>query len=352
MTDIPHAAPEGGGKEGGYSEECRAVIVAGASAGGVEALEALVRGLPRDLPAAVCVVLHIGNRRSAAPAILAKAGPLPTAHATDGEAMRPGRIYVAPPGHHLLVEPAGRLRLSRGPRENGSRPAADPLFRSAAQAYGPKVIGVVLSGVLNDGTAGLGEIKRRGGTAVVQDPADARYAGMPRSVLGNVAVDHCLPAAALGGLLARLVAATLSDAALPAASQEEARMEGEYDLKRPVFLTCPECGGSVDETSVDSLPCFACHIGHRFGTESMEEAQFRVVEQAFEVALRVLNERASLCGRLADAARRKGQMLSARRWDEAGREARKRANVLLRFLGEEWIRPSTGVGDGEEAAEG
>ncbi|MBP2313756.1 chemotaxis protein CheB [Azospirillum soli] len=326
--------------------ECHALIVVGASAGGVEALEALVQGLPRDLPAAVCVVLHVGDRRSTAPQILAKAGPLPASHATDGEPVQCGRIYVAPPGHHLVVDLTRHLRLTRGPHENSTRPAADPLFRSAAQAYGSNVVGVVLSGALSDGTAGLGEIKRRGGTTVVQDPEDARHAGMPRSALGNVTVDHCLPAAAMGKLLARLVAAAVPDAA----SKEEARMEGEYTLNRPITLTCPECGGSVKETGADSLPYFTCHIGHRFGADSMEEAQFHVVEQAFEVALRALNERAGLCYRLAEAALRKGQALSAKRWEDAGREARERADVLIRFLGEEWIRPSATPDDGEQPA--
>ncbi|WP_448205795.1 chemotaxis protein CheB [Azospirillum sp. sgz302134] len=328
--------------------ECRALIVVGASAGGVEALEALARGLPPGLPAALCVVLHIGERRSAAPAVLATAGPLPASHARDGEVIRPGHIYVAPPDRHMLVEPGGRLRLSRGPRENGTRPAADPLFRSAAHAFGPKVVGVVLSGGLSDGTAGLSEIKRLGGTTVVQDPEEARYPGMPRSALNNVTIDHCLPSAAIGKRLARLVAAMVSNTATTPPSKEGEGMDGDYDLKRPITLTCPECGGSVAETTMDSLPYFTCHIGHRFGADSMEEAQFRMVEQAFEVALRALNERTALCVRLADAARSKGQSLSAKRWSDASREAKERAELLLRFLGDEWLRPSP---DAEDAAE-
>ena len=323
----------------------RALIVVGASAGGLEALEALAGALPSDLPAAVCVVLHIGDRPSAAPSILDRAGALPARHAADREPIRCGRIYVAPPGHHLLVEPSHRLRLSRGPREHGTRPAADPLFRSAARVYGPMVIGVVLSGGLNDGTAGLAEIKRRGGTAVVQDPANARHSGMPRSVLDHVSVDHCVPAADMGALLSRLAAERHSEAARPAASKV-APMEGMYDLRMPATLTCPECGGAVRESRVESLPYFTCHIGHRYGADSMEEAQLRMVEQAFEVVLRALNERAALCLHLAETAEDKGQTLSAKRWDEAGREARERAAVLIRFLGEDWIRPSASPGNG------
>lgn len=322
--------------------DCRAVIVIGASAGGVEALEALVRGLPADLPAALCVVLHIGDRPSKAPLILDKAGALPAAHARDGERLRPGRIFVAPPDYHMMVDVSGRLRLSRGPRENGTRPAVDPLFRSAANAFGPKVVGVVLSGALNDGTAGLSAIKHAGGVAVVQDPDDTRHPGMPRSALRNVTVDHCVPAADMGGLLARLVAAMDRNAAPAAASREGPRMEGEYKLDRPVSLTCPECGGAVAETRADSLPYFICHIGHRFGADSMEEAQFEMLEQAFGVALRALNERAGLCRRLADAARERGQELSATRWESAGREAEDRAAVLMSALGRDWIRPQGG----------
>ncbi|QCO06672.1 chemotaxis protein CheB [Azospirillum argentinense] len=328
-----------------------ALIVVGASAGGLEALEALVRELPADLPAAVCVVLHIGDRPSTAPSILDRAGPLSASHATDREPLRAGRIYVAPPGCHLVVEPPGRLRLSRGPRENSTRPAADPLFRSAARACGPKVVGVVLSGALNDGTAGLAEIKRQGGIAVVQDPADARHPGMPRSALDHVAVDHCVPAAAMGALLARLAAERVPAATRPVASKVasmEASMEGMYKLETPSALTCPDCGGALRETKVDTLPYFTCHIGHRYGADSMEEAQLHMVEQAFEVALRALNERAALCQRLAETAQGVGQALSAKRWDEAGREARERAEVLIRFLGEEWVRPSIAPGSGGE----
>lgn len=320
----------------------RAVIVIGASAGGVEALEALVGGLPAGLAAAVCVVLHIGDRPSKAPLILSAAGPLPAVHAADGDALRPGCIVVAPPDRHLLLDRSGIMRLSRGPRENGTRPAADPLFRSAADAFGPRVIGVVLSGALNDGTAGLSAIKHAGGTAIVQDPDDARHAGMPRSALRNVRVDHCVPAAAMGALLARLVADMRRKAASTTPSRERPRMEGEYTLKRPHTLTCPECGGSVAEERADALPYFICHIGHRFGADSMEEAQFQKLEQAFEVALRALNERAALCRRLADAARARAQALTAAHWESAGREAEQRAELLMDVLRNDWVRPPAG----------
>ncbi len=177
------------------------IVVIGASAGGVEAIRFLAAALPPDFAAAVLVVLHIGAHRSVLPWLLNQKGPLPARHPGNGDPIRPGHIYVAPPDHHLLVEP-GRVHLTRGPRENWVRPAIDPLFRSAAQAYGSGVVGVVLTGGLNDGTAGLFEIKRRGGVAVVQDPNDAASPDMPRSALKHVVVDHCLPLSEIAALLA------------------------------------------------------------------------------------------------------------------------------------------------------
>ena len=180
------------------------IVVIGASVGGVEAIGFLAAALPPDFAAAVLVVLHVGAHRSVLPRLLSQRGPLPACHPGDGDLIRPGRIYVAPPDQHLLVEP-GCVRLARGPRENWARPAVDPLFRSAARAYGPHVVGVILTGGLNDGTAGLFEVKRHGGVAVVQDPGDALSPGMPQSALRHVAVDHCLPLPAIPALLAALV---------------------------------------------------------------------------------------------------------------------------------------------------
>ncbi len=180
------------------------VIVVGASAGGVEALRGLVGSLPIDLPAAVFLVLHIpAQSPSLLPEILSRSGPLRALHPTNGEVIQHGLIYVAPPDHHLLLED-GFVRVVRGPRENRHRPAIDPLFRSAARAYGSRVVGVILTGSLDDGTAGLLAIKRRGGVAIVQDPDDALYSSMPRSALAHVDVDHVLVLSEIGPVLARL----------------------------------------------------------------------------------------------------------------------------------------------------
>ena len=180
------------------------IFVIGASAGGVEALSVLARGLPPDFPGSIFVVMHIpAQSHSLLPVILSRYGPLPAVHAVDRDQIKPGRIYIAPPDHHMLLEP-GFVRLSRGPRENRHRPSIDPMFRSAAVAYGPRVVGVVLTGSLDDGTAGLLAVKRSGGIAVVQDPEDALYPSMPLSALRNVQVDHRVPMHEAAGLLMRL----------------------------------------------------------------------------------------------------------------------------------------------------
>ena len=261
-----------------------AVIVVGASAGGVEAVRFLAAALPADFPAAVLVVLHIGAHRSELPWLLNQAGPLPAVHPEDGDPVRPGRIYVAPPDRHMLVEP-GRVRLTRGPRENWARPAIDPLFRSAARSYGTGAVGVVLTGGLNDGTAGLYEIKRAGGIAVVQDPADAAEPGMPRSALAHVAVDHCLPLARIGGLLVRLAtggaAGSRPDRARSAPSERQGKgMTAEYKHDRPVAVTCPDCGGALRRTELGTLTRFGCHIGHAYTAEVLVAAQFAALSLA------------------------------------------------------------------------
>jgi two-component system, chemotaxis family, protein-glutamate methylesterase/glutaminase len=199
--------PDPASSAGGWGAPRRiaGVVAVGASAGGVEALQALVAGLPKDLQAVVLVVLHIPRQApSALPSILSRAGPLPAVAATDGMPARAGTIYVAPADHHLLICD-GLLKLSLGPTENGHRPAIDPLFRSAAVAFGAGAIGVVLSGARDDGAAGLAEIVKRGGQAVVQDPNEASHRSMPASALEHVATAHVLPAAKIGTLLGELV---------------------------------------------------------------------------------------------------------------------------------------------------
>ncbi len=180
------------------------IVGIGASSCGIESLQAVVAGLPRDLAASLFVVLHVpADGESSLPRILGYAGPLPATHAQDGERIQQGHIYIAPPDFHLLLR-NGYLRIVRGPKENRHRPAVDPLFRTAARAYGTRVVGIVLSGMLDDGAAGLFAVKQRGGVAIVQDPADALFSDMPRSSMEVVDVDYCLKKDEIAPLLIRL----------------------------------------------------------------------------------------------------------------------------------------------------
>jgi len=317
------------------------IVVVGASAGGVEALADLAASLPGDLPAAVFVVLHLpATGTSALPEILGRHGPLPAGHVRDGEPIQPGQIYVAPPDHHVLLR-TGHVHLSRGPRENGHRPAVDPLFRSAAREYATRVVGVVLSGALDDGTAGLLAIKSRGGIAVVQDPADALYPGMPGNALQQVEVDHVLPAAAMGELLARLIADSAEAPADPAPTgmRVEVEMEGfsmeafEGDHPgRPSGFSCPDCHGVLWQIKDGGLQRYRCRVGHAWSPESLLTRQSEALEAALWVALRSLEERAALARRLAEPARRRGHRITASRFEEQAAEAQQAARLVRDLL--------------------
>jgi two-component system chemotaxis response regulator CheB len=329
------------------------VIVVGASAGGVEALSRLAAGLPADLPAAVFVVLHVPPHGvSVLPRILSRAGPLTAEHARHGEPIVPGRIYVAPPDSHLIVKP-GVVHLARGPRENGHRPALDPLFRTAARAYGPRVVAGVLSGTLDDGTAGLHVVKRRGGVAVVQDPADALYDGMPRSALENVAVDHCLPLAELPALLARLAAEPVGDpdtgrGLTPEMEQEadmaELELEAMQRGKRPGAPSgfgCPDCGGVLFELHDGEMVRYRCRVGHAWSPDSLLARQTDGLEAALWTALRALEERAALGRRVMERARRRGHATVAANFQEQIHESEQHAALIRKVLLDRRANPST-----------
>src|SRR5581483_1706827 len=257
----------------------RDIIVVGASAGGVDVLAQLVRGLPAGLPASLFVVHHVpAGFRSVLPTILSRSGPLLASHARDGEPFNPGHIYVAPPDHHLLLQPEGRMRLTYGPRENHHRPAVDPLFRTAARYYGPRVIGVVLSGALSDGAAGLLAVRGAGGVAVVQDPADALVAAMPLSASQIAGADYVVAAADLPPLLVKLVreaAAPTGGSPVPdpidkmpeAVNRDFAQqIHNGRRGERSVF-SCPECGGALWQVDEAELVRFRCHVGHAYNGE-------------------------------------------------------------------------------------
>lgn len=322
-----------------------AIIVIGASAGGVDALRTIVAGIPRDLDAAVFVVLHIGAHRSDLPRLLTRSGDLAAHHAKHGEAIVAGRIYVAPPDHHMIVE-NDTVVLTRGPRENWARPAIDPLFRSAARGYGGNVIGVVLTGGLNDGTAGLFAIKAAGGTTIVQDPADCHAPEMPQSAIANVAIDHVVPATAIGALLVRLVGAIgTKDMAMtpPALLTGDAQGRGDtaqYTRHHPVAITCPDCGGALQRSALGSLTQFSCHIGHVYTTEVMLAAQFLAMERFVEQAMRSLSERAELCRQmLSHLGDRPDASELRRQWDDALHEAIDQVEPLKAVLTRQWVHP-------------
>ncbi len=319
------------------------MIVVGASAGGVEALVQLVRTLPADLAAPVCIVLHIPpDAPSLLAPILNRDSPLTAVQAENMQRWETGRIYIAPPDRHLLVHADGTLGVARGPRENRHRPAIDPLFRSAAVAFGPRAIGVILSGTMDDGTAGLMAIKERGGIAVVQDPKEALYPSMPQSAIANVAVDHVLPVRALGELFTHLLGTSVSTPAVPASRdmQLEVHMaELDADALRsderpgqPSPYSCPDCGVVLWTIDEGEYVRFRCRVGHAFAPETMLGAQQEQLEAALWSAAKTLEETARLSARLAQTERRRGHEWMAERFERKERDARAHVEVIRRYL--------------------
>src|SRR3954470_10185987 len=319
----------------------RDLVVIGASAGGVEALTQLVSRLPLDLAASVLVVLHVPpDRPSVLPRILSAAGPLPATHAKGGERAVHGHLYVAPPGRHLLVHDA-TLRLSSGPKEGGHRPAIDPLFRTAARAAGTRVIGVVLSGALDDGTAGMVSIKQLGGVCVVQDPNEAICGDMPRNALQNAEIDHCLKVAAIAELLVRLSREEVAETRRRPTQliEREAHIaldDGTEDVTpapgEPSQFSCPACGGVLNEIHDGDLLRFRCRVGHAYGPDALRLEQQSALEGALWAALRALEEQGSLARRLAVRGRELKQNRSAARFDDRAVAAERQAALVREAL--------------------
>lgn len=305
----------------------------GASSGGVEAVERLLRGLPQDFPASLLIVLHRApDLRNMLAYILQRAGRLPVTEARDGEHLRQGHIFLAPPDRHLVIED-GIMRLVRGPKENHSRPAIDPLFRSAAQAFGPRVAGVILSGTLFDGTAGLFAVKRHNGVTIVQDPQEAAFPGMPESAIGNVAVDYILPIAGIAGLLVNLVRGigemrsrneTESSTAISFEGEELKRtpeiivrdqsdqISGER-RDQPSLFTCPDCGGTLWQVNEGALLQFRCSIGHVYTGEAMALGQSEALERSLWFSIRTFVDKSVLLRQLSEEARLRGDTQGAER---------------------------------------
>lgn len=317
----------------------RDVIVIGASAGGVETLRELAPLLPRDLPATVLVVLHITPAAfSVLPAILERAGALPARHATDGEVYAPGTIYVAPPDHHLLVH-GDTLRLSRGPRVNGHRPAIDPLFASAARWRGHRVVSVVLSGVLDDGSIGTSVVARAGGVTLAQDPATAAHAQMPQNAIELGGASIVAPVPELATHIVRLVNEDTPDPA--GAGPVRPDLEGELDVDEDLAaamrgpasgFTCPDCHGALWELKDGGLVRFRCRIGHSFGGETLSAQQSERIEEALWAGYRALEESAALSDKLATMAEARGSRAIARRYRARHQEAVERAKTLRAAL--------------------
>jgi two-component system chemotaxis response regulator CheB len=293
----------------------RDIVVVGASTGGVQALRQLVAGLPADYRGSVFIVMHVqADAKPYLPAILSGHSKLPAVLAEDGMAIEPGRIYVAPPDRHLLVEP-GRMRVVHGPRENRSRPAIDPLFRSAAWAYGPRVVGVVLTGRLDDGTAGLWAIKSCGGTTIVQEPSEAEAPDMPSSALMHNRIDHRLPLESIPALLAELAlgAQAEAEAAGAPAPKPPPQLKSEIEFSKLQGgiaqaqalgalspFTCPTCRGALWELDEGGDLRYRCHTGHAFSHPSLLQGQTAEIEESLYSALRAVEEKAAALRRLGE----------------------------------------------------
>jgi two-component system chemotaxis response regulator CheB len=316
----------------------RDIIVIGGSAGGLQSLERLLPDLPGDLPAAVFIVVHVGATSRLAE-ILDRAGSLPVVRAMSGQPIEMGRVYIAIPGFHLLLHDR-HILLRRGPRENLARPAIDPLFRSAACTFGARTIGVVLSGDLNDGTAGLDAIKRCGGVAIVQDPADAAFPEMPWNALRHVDIDHVAPAGALAPLLIRLTreepGATLPIAPeirleTAIAAQELSGMDVEQSLRQPSRFNCPECQGALWEIDESSL-LYRRHVGHAYTAERALGAQTRHGQNLLSKLLHTHQEHAALARRMAQIESARCREVTAAALRQRAAEADEDAAIIRGLL--------------------
>lgn len=310
------------------------IIAIGASAGGVVALPRLIASLPADLPASVFVVLHSPPQgRGLLPQIIRRTASLSVAHGVDGESIRKGHVYVAPPDQHLQLD-GTCVRLSRGPRENFHRPSIDALFRTAAERYGPRVVGVVLTGNLDDGTAGLHAVKSLGGIAIVQDPKEAEAPPMPQSALRNVKVNHCVLLAEIAPLLVRLATTRDIPKSKTGISHPKKRfmspkgMEKEFGL--PTSFVCPECNGPLWETKAGASLQFRCHVGHAYSPDSLFADHADGLERALWSAVRTFDERAALLRRLG---KRKYHSESVgKNWDNAAKELEHKAELVRKLL--------------------
>ena len=317
----------------------RDIVVVGASAGGVEALQGFFSALPAHLEAAVLVVLHIPpHTPSRLDRVLAHATSLPVVIAEDGQSMTHGQVYVASPDRHLMVTPQG-IRLSRGPKEGRARPSIDVLFRSAATAFGSRVIGVVLSGALDDGTAGLWAIKDHQGMVLVQTPSEAMHASMPESAIAHVQVDFIGTVDALAAKVAELVGTAAPGEAATAFSAQRAMendiaMEGNalkagvMNLGQVSKYTCPDCHGVLVQIEEGPIVRFRCHTGHAFSLKTLIAGINTAIDNGLWATLRAVEERVMLLRQLQELAQHSGAMAEAALWQRQADESEKRLQPL------------------------
>ncbi len=320
------------------------IVVIGTSAGGVDALQRLARDLPPDFPAAVFVVLHMPPYlKTVLPDILDREGPLSASEAVEGEPVEEGRIYVARPGSHLIVD-RGHVRVSQGPKENGYRPSIDVLFRSAARAYGPRVIAVTLSGLLDDGAAGAVAVKQRGGIVVVQTLDDATFPDMPRATLQAVGTaDYSVPISELAMLLAMLARTSApAEEAFPTPLEMQVEDDiahgAESDAQVSALLgeaspfSCPECGGVLWDLSAEDVQRFRCQVGHAYSAIHLFHAQQATLQQRLWAAVRALREHALLARQIQQSSARSDWPSPAERFLDTSVQSDENASLLTAMV--------------------
>jgi len=320
--------------------EKRNIIVIGASAGGYETLKLIIRNLPPKIDASIFIVWHMAPTiRGVLPQVLNRENSIHVDHAVDNEKIETNRIYIAPPDHHLILE-NGRVRVTHGPKENRFRPAVDPLFRSAANAYRNRVIGVVLSGALDDGTAGLWTIKNYGGLAVAQDPNDAEVPSMPENAIREVSVDYVVPAAEMADLLVRLSGEEVEIKNTPMNEDEKNQVEIKIALEDSAFnagvmqlgslspFTCPECHGVLSALKDGNRVRYRCHTGHAYSADSLVAAVTESIEDSLYNALRNIEESIMLLNHIGDHLAEANQGRLAALYFKKAQDAEARAELV------------------------
>jgi len=319
------------------------IIVIGASSGGLEAIKTIVQNLPPGFSTPVFIVWHMSpDIHGILPQVLNRLNNIYAAHAYDNEAIQPNRIYIAKPDHHLIIE-NNRMRVTRGPKENRFRPAVDPLFRSAAYTYGNRVIGIVLSGALDDGTAGLVTVKRYGGVTVVQDPGDAEVPSMPRNAMREVEVDYAVPAAEIANLLVSLAlkkpnenTVVMNDEQIKKeieiAAEENALQKGIFDYGKLTPYTCPECHGVLSQLKEGSLVRYRCHTGHAYSLDTLIQSITENIEDNLYNVLRSMDESIMLLNNIGDHLAEANQPKLAALYFQKAKEAEDRSQLVRKAI--------------------